>query len=304
MERIEIEGKSIDEAIEKACSAFQVPREKLNIEIIAAGNPGFLGLGGKKAMIRASLLSIDMTLDDVFPWTETSTPVRPEKSAEPTVEGDNSGIRAVDHGTKSAAPPPKGRPDVHHAATVPAVTTKTPEPVQQKMTVRPNPAPTADSDGEQPKEKARRLLEGILTRMQISSPVDVEETEEAIILNIRGDGSGLLIGKRGQNLDAIQYIVNKAVHHSANGNKMIVIDTEEYRKRREESLVALAMRLGEKAKKTKKPVTVGHMNAHDRRVIHMAMQDDETLTTKSRGEGEYRKIVILPARRGPDASAA
>ena len=304
MERIEIEGKSIDEAIEKACSEFQVPREKLNIEIIAAGNPGFLGLGGKKAMIRASLLSIDMTLDDVFPWAETPTPVRTEKSAEPTLEGNRAGIRAVDNGAKSAAPVPKGRPAVHPAATAPVAITKTPEPVEQRVTARPNPAPAADHDGEPATEKARRLLEGILTRMQIASPVDVEETEEAIILNIRGDGSGLLIGKRGQNLDAIQYIVNKAVHHSANGHKMIVIDTEEYRKRREESLVALAMRLGEKVRKTKKPVTVGHMNAHDRRVIHMAMQDDETLTTKSRGEGEYRKIVILPVRRGPDTSTA
>jgi len=304
MEIIEIEGKSIDEAIEKACSEFQVPREKLNIEIIAAGNPGFLGLGGKKAMIRASLLSIDMTLDDVFPWAETPTPMRTEKSTEPTLEGNRTGIRAVANRAKSAAPVPKGRPVVHPAATVPAPITKTPEPVEQKVTSQPNPAPAADHDGEPATEKAKRLLEGILTRMQISSPVDVEETEEAIVLNIRGDGSGLLIGKRGQNLDAIQYIVNKAVHHSANGDKMIVIDTEEYRKRREESLVALAMRLGEKVKKTKKAVTVGHMNAHDRRVIHMAMQDDETLTTKSRGEGEYRKIVILPARRGPDRSAA
>ena len=305
MEGIEIEGKSIDEAIEKACSEFQVPREKLNIEIIAAGNPGFLGLGAKKAMIRASLLSIDMTLDDVFPWAETPTPVRTEKSAEPTLEGNRAGIRAVDNGAKSAAPVPKGRPAVHPAATGPAAIRKTPEPVEQRVTSRrPNPAPAADHDGEPAAEKARRLLEGILTRMQIASPVDVEETEEAIILNIRGDGSGLLIGKRGQNLDAIQYIVNKAVHHSANGHKMIVIDTEEYRKRREESLVALAIRLGEKVKKTKKAVTVGHMNAHDRRVIHMAMQDDETLTTKSRGEGEYRKIVILPARCGPDTSVA
>jgi spoIIIJ-associated protein len=303
MEGIEIEGKSIDEAIEKACSEFQVPREKLNIEIIAAGNPGFLGLGAKKARIRAGLLSIDMTLDDVFPWTETPPPVWTEQSAAPTFEGDRSGIRAVNNTAKSAAPIPKGRPAVHAAATGPAAIRKTPEPVEQRVTARPNPAP-ADHDGEQATEKARRLLEGILTRMQISSPVDVEETEEAIVLNIRGDGSGLLIGKRGQNLDAIQYIVNKAVHHSANGHKMIVIDTEEYRKRREESLVALAIRLGEKVKKTKKAVTVGHMNAHDRRVIHMAMQDDETLTTKSRGEGEYRKIVILPARRGPNSSAA
>lgn len=304
MERIEIEGKSIDDAIEKACSAFLVPREKLNIEIIAAGNPGFLGLGANKARIRAGLLSIDMALDDVFSRVETPTPVRTEKSAEPPLDSNRAGIRTEDNGAKSAAPIPKGRPAVHPAATAPVAITKTPEPVEQRVTARPTPAPAADHDGEPATEKARRLLEGILTRMQIASPVDVEETEEAIILNIRGDGSGLLIGKRGQNLDAIQYIVNKAVHHSANGHKMIVIDTEEYRKRREESLVALAMRLGEKVRKTKKPVTVGHMNAHDRRVIHMAMQDDETLTTKSRGEGEYRKILILPARRGPDTSAA
>ena len=304
MERIEIEGKSIDDAIEKACSAFLVPREKLNIEIIAAGNPGFLGLGANKARIRAGLLSIDMAFDNVFSRVETPTPVRTEKSAEPPLDSNRAGIRTEDNGAKSAAPIPKGRPAVHPAATAPVAITKTPEPVEQRVTARPNPAPAADHDGEPATEKARRLLEGILTRMQIASPVDVEETEEAIILNIRGDGSGLLIGKRGQNLDAIQYIVNKAVHHSANGHKMIVIDTEEYRKRREESLVALAMRLGEKVRKTKKPVTVGHMNAHDRRVIHMAMQDDETLTTKSRGEGEYRKILILPARRGPDTSAA
>ncbi len=308
MEGIEIEGKSIDEAIEKACSTFQVPREKLNIEIIAAGNTGFLGLGVKRARIRASRLSIDMSFDDVFSRTEAPTPppppVRTEKTVEPLLEGNKAKIRAVNHGTKSAPPLPKGRPAVHPAATVPAAGTKMPQPVEQGMTARPNPAPAAEQEGEPSAEKAMRILEGILTRMQISSPVDLEETEEAIVLNIRGDGSGLLIGKRGQNLDAIQYIVNKAVHHSANGHKMIVIDTEEYRKRREESLVALAIRLGEKVKKTKKPVTVGHMNAHDRRVIHMAMQDNETLTTKSRGEGEYRKIVILPARRGPDAPAA
>ena len=201
------------------------------------------------------------------------------------------------------APIPKARPAVQPVATHPTVKPKAPEPVEHRAVARPSPAPAID-DGEPAAEKAKRILEGLLTRMTIPSPVAVEETEEAIILNIRGDGSGLLIGKRGQNLDAIQYIVNKAVHHTANGHKMITIDTEAYRKRREESLVALAVRLGEKVKKTQKPVTVGHMNAHDRRVIHMAMQNDETLTTKSRGDGEYRKIVILPARRGPDRADA
>jgi spoIIIJ-associated protein len=262
MEGMEIEGKTIDEAIQNACSAFGVPREKLNIEIISEGSAGFLGMGAKKALIKATLLNIDMALDASFT-------------------------------------PPK-----------PKVTTRPPErtegkPVSPAAGAQPVPIRTAiEADGEPSAEKARRILAGILERMQIASPVTVEENEEAIILNIQGDGSGLLIGKRGQNLDAIQYIVNKAAHHSVNGHKMIIIDTEEYRKRREESLVALAMRLAEKVKKTQKPVTVGHMNAHDRRVIHLAMQNDETLTTKSRGEGEYRKIVILPARRGQESADA
>ncbi|MCL5807749.1 MAG: Jag N-terminal domain-containing protein [Deltaproteobacteria bacterium] len=273
MEVMEIEGKSIDEAIENACSAFQVPREKLNIEIISEGSPGFLGIGAKKALIRANLLTIDMMLDAPFtrPVVRPKTHQLPVHTSEPAAR--RKSVRVPEAQDKTAIPPaPAARPVL-------------------SMT---------GGDGEPAKEKAKRILDGILTRMQIDSPVAVEETEEAIILNIKGDGSGLLIGKRGQNLDAIQYIVNKAVHHSVNGHKMIVIDTEDYRERREESLVAMAMKLGEKVKKTRKPVTVGHMNAHDRRIIHLAIQNDATLTTKSRGEGEYRKILILPARRGPE----
>ena len=179
---------------------------------------------------------------------------------------------------------------------------KAAKPAERPSPAKPQPAAAPAEEGEAPAEKARQLLSGLLSRMQIESPVTVEETEQMIILNIQGDGSGLLIGKRGQNLDALQYILNKAIHHSANGHKMIVIDTEGYRKRREEALVALALRIGEKVKKTKKPVTVGHMNAHDRRIIHLAVQNDENLATRSRGEGEYRKILILPARHAPDPS--
>jgi spoIIIJ-associated protein len=244
MESLEIEGKTIDEAIEKACSDFGVPREKLNIEIISDGASGFLGLGSKKAKIRASIMSIDMTIE---------TP--PEKSRKavqkkPPVSSDFSKSVATEEST------------------------------------------------EPPATRAKRILEGILSRMSLDCPVTIEETPDTIILNIKGDGGGLLIGKRGQNLDAIQYIVNKAVSKYADNRKMIVVDTEGYRKRREESLIALAANLAEKVKKSKKPLTVGHMNAHDRRIIHLALQNDESLTTKSRGEGEFRKIVIMPVKKG------
>jgi spoIIIJ-associated protein len=246
METLEIEGKTIDGAIEKACRDFGVSRDKLNIEILSDGSSGFLGLmGARKARIKAGLLSIDATLN------MTPAPPQPET----TEEMPEAGI--------------------------------TPAAFSRPL--------TADSAGLG--ERAKAVLEGILAHMGIAAPVSVEETEESILLNIKGDGGGLIIGRRGQNLDAIQYIVNKAANRSIDGRKMIIIDTEAYRKRREESLVTLAEKLGEKVKKTKKAVTVSHMNAHDRRIIHMALQNDESLTTRSRGEGEYRKIVIIPAKK-------
>jgi len=244
MESLEVEGKTIDEAIEKACSEFGVPREKLNIEIISDGASGFLGLGSKKAKIRASIMSIDMTID---------------------------------------APPEQSRKAVQ----------KKP-PVSSDFTQ----SVVTEESAETTATKAKRILEGILSRMSLDCPVTIEKTPDTIILNIKGDGSGLLIGKRGQNLDAIQYIVNKAISKYADNRKMIVVDTEGYRKRREESLIALAANLAEKVKKSKKALTVGHMNAHDRRIIHLALQNDESLTTKSRGEGEFRKIVIMPVKKG------
>jgi len=244
MNSIEIEGKTIDEAIEKACSEFNVSREKLNIEIISDGATGFLGLGSKKAKIKASIMSIDMTMD---------TPAAQSKGGAQKKSSLISG----------------------------AIQSEEPEDSVETTAMR-----------------AKRILEGILLRMNIDCPLTVEETADTILLNIKGDGSGLLIGKRGQNLDAIQYIVNKAVSKYTNNRKMIVVDTESYRKKREESLIAMAEKLAEKVRKSKKALTVGHMNAHDRRVIHIALQNDESLTTKSRGEGEFRKIVIMPAKKG------
>jgi spoIIIJ-associated protein len=245
MSTLEIEGKNIDEAIEKACREFDVPREKLNIEILSEGSKGLLGLmGTKKARIKASLMSLDVAL---------------EKDFEPPRE-----IKETAQARKIAEP-------------------KKP------------PAPT--EPGENASGEAKELLQGILSRMGLNFPVTAEETAEAITLNIKGDGSGLLIGKGGQTIDAIQYILNKAVGKSGRDKRMIVLDTEEYRDRRDEYLIALAEKLGGKVKKTRKPLTINHMSARDRRVIHLALKNDGALTTRSRGEGAYRKIVILPSKK-------
>ncbi|MBE9547278.1 MAG: protein jag [Proteobacteria bacterium] len=236
MKIMEIEEKTIDDAIEKACREFNVPREKLKIEIISEGSSGFLGLvGSKKACIKASIMSIDAELDTSFEKSDSRSVLQ----YAPTVEDESD----------------------------------------ETVTMR-----------------AKSVLEGILARMNLDFPVTAEETPEAITLNIKGTGNGLLIGKKGQTLDAIQYIVNRASSRYGRGGKRIIIDTEEYRKRKEESLIALAEKLGQKVKKTNKSVTLSNLNAHDRRIIHLTLQADRSLTTRSRGEGTYRKIIILPSK--------
>ncbi|MCX7981919.1 MAG: Jag N-terminal domain-containing protein [Syntrophales bacterium] len=233
MDYIEFEGKTVDEAIRKACEHFDVPREKLSIDILSEGSGGFLGLGSKKARIRASLLTLDLTAD-LF---------------EHEKRDDSSSTEAV---------------------------------------------LAVESKEDSIALKAKELLEGLLLRMHVSAEVNVREEKDCIVLDVKGNGEGLLIGKRGQNLDAIQHIVNKALNKQGENKKKIVIDVESYRKRREEALVSLAHRLAQQVKKTKKKITVGNMNAHDRRIIHLTLQGDNSLTTKSRGEGEMRKIVIMP----------
>jgi len=287
MKILEIEGKTIDEAIQNACNEFSAPREKLNIEIISEGSSGFLGFGAKKAKIKASLMQIDMSLSDAFKAPAHSSP---KPQAPPT-----------------SARPRETRPPETKAAK--PLETRPPE-VKPTAAVAPSPTPPASTDESRTPDKeapagtdedlaikAKTLLEGILSRMDLDYPVTVEETPDAVSLKIQGDGGGLLIGRRGQNLDAIQYIINKALNKSANERKIISVDIEEYRQKRESSLIALAEKLGDKVKKSKKPVTVDHMNARDRRIIHMALQNDESLVTKSRGEGEYKKIIIMPAKK-------
>lgn len=276
MNAIEIEAKNIDEAIGKACREFNVPREKLNIEIISEGSTGFLGLGSKKAKIRASMLFLGIDLEETveLPRKEKVDSLPP---APPRREIPAAVVKAVAEPTPPAAPVP--------TAPAPAVISP-PAPE----------IPREEGEATPLALRAKTLLEGILTRMGLEFPISVRETADTILLTIEGDGGGLLIGKRGQNLDAIQYIVSKAATKTPDERKVIIIDTESYRKRREESLNSLARELADKVKKTRKPVTVGHMNAHDRRIIHLALQNDDAIVTRSRGEGEYRKILILPAR--------
>jgi spoIIIJ-associated protein len=227
MKSVETEGKTIEEAVGKACEELGVLREDLDIQVLANGSTGFWGLvGAKNAKIRATLKE---------------------------------------------------------------------RPMAQPSEANLSPLPSAD----QAAEAAQKTLLDLLRLLEVEASVDLKEDSERILLNIKGDGSGLLIGRKGQTLDALEYLVNKIVHKGAEDKKRIVVDTENYRSRREDSLVKLALRLADKAKRLGRPVTISPMNAHDRRIIHLALQEDKSLRTWSTGTGLYRKVIISPEKKSP-----
>ncbi|MBW1998085.1 MAG: protein jag [Deltaproteobacteria bacterium] len=144
---------------------------------------------------------------------------------------------------------------------------------------------------------AQETLEKILALIPLEATVHAIQEDGKISLNIEGDKSGLLIGRRGKTLDAIQFIVNKIVNKALDRKVQVVVDSENYRKRKKEALIQMAIKMGERAKRIRKPVTTDLLNPHDRRIVHLALKDDDTLETRSRGEGLLKKVVIIPKGR-------
>jgi spoIIIJ-associated protein len=145
---------------------------------------------------------------------------------------------------------------------------------------------------------AKTVLERIVGGIIDSATVEGRVEGGTIYLNIKGDGSGLLIGRHGQTLDAIQYIVGRIVGKQLGEKRMVVVDTERYRERRKENLEQLAQRMGEKAKSTGRPVSLQPMSASDRRIVHLALKHDRDIETRSEGEGGMKNIKIIPRKRG------
>ena len=146
-----------------------------------------------------------------------------------------------------------------------------------------------------PAEVGKTFLADVLEKMDIEAEIEVLVKKEQIEMIISGEKMGLLIGKRGEHLDALQYLVNLVVNKNTEKYTRVILDTENYRQRREETLHKLAFRLAKKASQTKQKVVLEPMNPYDRRIIHSALQNSRTVKTYSEGKEPYRKIVIAPA---------
>ncbi len=150
------------------------------------------------------------------------------------------------------------------------------------------------SSEEDPKEVAKTFLDGVFDAMQLEVNLSMEfdEEDKTLSIDLAGPEMGVLIGKRGQTLDSLQYLTNLAVNRSAENYTRVKIDTEDYRRRRKETLENLAKNMASKVKRTKKAVTLEAMNPYERRIIHSALQNDNNVTTHSEGEEPYRYVVI------------
>lgn len=146
-------------------------------------------------------------------------------------------------------------------------------------------------------EKLKDILEDIVKEIDSNATVKVNTDEEEPVLNIIGDGGGIFIGKKGMTLTALQFVLNKIRLNKLNDLPHVTVDSESYRSRHKNSLIALSKRLSEKAKKRGSPVSTNPLNSSDRRIVHMEMKKDPELTTWSKGEGNLKRVIIAPKKQ-------
>jgi spoIIIJ-associated protein len=263
----EFTGKSVKEAITRACEELKVEEALLDIEVLEESTRGFLGLVGQRdAKIRVRRREIPVEKPNVLSQP-APLPEEPEEPEEELFE-------------EAGAP----ESEFLETETEPESEIGTQAVITE-----------ADSAA---LEEARTILEEILKRIPVETEIDASIVNGAVYLDIKGDGSGLLIGKKGQTLDALQFLVNKIINKSSPAGEKIevIVDTENYRMRKTENLREMAAKMSQKAKKTLKPVSFNPMPPHERRIIHLILAEDKEVYTKSYGEGALRRIIVYPRR--------
>ncbi|WP_027359746.1 RNA-binding cell elongation regulator Jag/EloR [Desulforegula conservatrix] len=277
------EGKSVDIAIENACKELRVSKDRLKYEIISYGSTGIFGIVGvKKAKIEVVMPETSAKHDDEHHEAKAG--------AKSLVD------EAFSNGKKSKAP-------IAAKEALPIETASESDDdsayegfdddeddVDERM------AAAVNELSDEVIEKGTIALQKIADAITEDASIRVVKEKDRLVYNIEGGDPSLLIGKRGQTLEAVQYLIDKLINRNADARVRVQVDVGGYLETRKKNLEGLALRLAEKAKKTGKPSTIGQMTAHDRRIVHLALKDDHGVRTQSMGEGYYRRLVIFPKR--------
>lgn len=297
----EYTAKSIEEALEKALNEMMLTRDDIEYEVVTQPSKGFLGFGQKDAVVRVRkkmIKELNHIIADIreerkvvekAPVQEEKAPVEEEK---PVVEAAPEAVQEVAEETVQAEPVVE-EPAVEEKETAPAV-----EEVQED-----NEKKAVDKAAamERAKEKGKQFLSKIFEEMNMDVTIDVKEKNGYLVFDLKGENLGILIGRRGDTLDSLQFLMNLVINEKNSTKVKGIIDIENYRAKREETLIGLSRKLAAKARKTGQKVVLEPMNPQERRIIHMALQNDRRVTTYSEGEEPYRKVVIVPEENQKDS---
>ena len=265
MNKITVSAKTVEDALTEASIELGLASTDIDYEVIEKGSAGFLGIGAKQAVITA--------------WKKVEEKPKKEKKSEKKVD------KKVE---KKVAEKVEEKPvEVKEVKETPVEEVEVPEKEEKLAEVEP-----------QTKEACEKFLTDVLKSMDMEVKLTSEIDEDgALSINMEGENMGILIGKRGQTLDSLQYLTNRVANKMQEGYVRVKLDTENYRERRKETLENLAKNIAHKVKRTKRAVSLEPMNPYERRIIHSALQADKYISTHSEGEEPYRRVVVTLNRK-------
>ena len=281
-EKITVSAKTLDEAITKALIELQTTSEHLHYEVVQKESSGLLGLFAKPCIIRAEVMS-----EEEEKAAAAAKRAEEKKAAEKKAAEKKAAEKNVPE--KKAAEKKAPEKLAQEKAAPRRAESELVKNDYQQME-----RPEEKIDGEKLEKIAREFLEQVFDAMKMEVSVEAvyDAKERELLVSMAGEDMGILIGKRGQTLDSLQYLVSLVVNKETEGYLRVKLDTENYRSRRKETLEILARNIAYKVKRTKHSVSLEPMNPYERRIIHSALQNDRYVVTRSEGEDPYRHVVI------------
>lgn len=298
---VEKTGKSVDEAVAAALAELNVTADEAVVEVLEEAKKGFLGFGRKDARVRVSVKpAVEEKPAEAAPAAEKTVSeaaadaVAAVKVAASVAAGAlakkadavkaDAAVAAEDFKKKAADAKDDAVDDAIAALNV----------LKSERRERQNREPRKYNVSDEAVAAAKEFLQKIFNAMHIEVAMEkfINKNDGSVTFRLHGDDMGILIGKHGQTLDSLQYLTNLVANKNSNERVRVIIDVEDYRDRRIETLNRLAARLADKVKRTGERVALEPMNPHERKIIHMALQGDRRVTTLSEGDEPYRHVVI------------
>lgn len=299
MNKITVSAKTLDDAITEASIQLGVASDQMEYDVIEKGSAGFLGIGSRQAVIRARIkktVTEEIKAEEIKPEEIKKEFKKDFRKDRKEFVGHKERKEHKEYKKDSKKDfkkePKKEFVKENKTETVSAVTAAAPVYEEKKEL---HVAVVTEAT----QKICEKFLQEVLQAMGMGEVTIVSSIDEegALAIEMSGDNMGILIGKRGQTLDSLQYLTNRVANKSQDGYVRVKLDTEDYRKRRKQTLENLAKNIAYKVKRSRKPISLEPMNPYERRIIHSALQADDRVSTHSEGEEPYRRVVVTPNRR-------